>query len=286
MKKTNFFSILTTIFTMFFISTFAYADITMATGGKGGFYYNGAFSTLNSCLKRVSDGDYELEQAVEKGTDGTIHNIKLVESGKADIGIVQMGGLVLEDPDVEVIGVIMYELTHLVAPKNSRVDEFSDLEDKGRSVGFNIRSGSNVTFSVFKKEDKDYAKATIVDVQRATKGINQMTQGKLDSMFFVSAPRTKNIKRMIASGMEFLDFDDGDFDDFEYNGKPLYSFVKVGKKDGYPNTFKALVIPAVIIANKNFIEENEELYDYLFDAVNMAKVAIKGQRKFTYYPDN
>lgn len=260
-------------------------EMTVATGGKSGFYHNGLFSTFNSKVKRFSNGEWECERAIEKGTDGTLQNIKLVESGKADVGFVQLGGLITTGADVEVIGTIMFELAHLVAPKKGKVRDVDDLESKaGYSVGINSRSGSMVTYNVFKKYDKDYARASVVDYPKSSRAIAAMTKGDLDSYFFVSAPGTKSIKRMISSGLEFLDVDDSDFNDFKYNGKRLYEFVKVGKKQGYPGKFKTIRVPAVLIANRTWVEDNEDVFDVLFDACSATKQAVKVERKLNYYP--
>jgi len=284
------FSTLMAILVLMLMSTHAYADsgatvIRMATGGTGGFYHNGLFTDYRNSVSRVSNKKYELVHANPDGTDGTLMNIKMVAGNDADIAVVQMCGLVLENPDVEVIGEIMYELTHLVSPKGSKVDEFSDLDNAKNSVSLNMMGGAGLTFRVFQKEDKDYAKAQVMDMKEIPQAVNKMTSGATDSLFFVSAPGTEDIGRLIKSGMIFRDFDDGDFDDFKYGGKPLYSFVTVGPKDGYPNKFKALRVPAVIIANKKFIMDNPKIYTILFDAALMSKSNIQASRKFTYYPE-
>lgn len=288
---TNLFAMVMFMFVMLFSLTgnaFA-ADakvLRMATGGTGGFYFNGLFSDFRSSIDRVSQKKWAVVQANEEGTDGTLANIKMVTAGDADIAVVQMCGLVLENPDVEVIGVIMYELTHLVSPKGSKVDEFSDLDNSKNSVALNMMGGAGLTFKVFQKEDKSYAKAQVMDMKEIPMVVNKMTSGSVDSLFFVSAPGTEDIGRLNNSGMIFRDFNDGDFDDFKYGGKKLYEFVSVGKKEGYGNNFTALRVPAVIIANKKLILDNSKLYTVLFDAVLMSKQNIKASRKFTYYPEN
>ena len=283
------FKMIVAMFLMVFAFSTLYAadpvKIRMATGGTGGFYHNGLFTDFRAAVDRVSQKKLELVKANEDGTDGTLANIKMVLAGDADIAVVQMCGLVLDNPDVEMIGVIMYELTHIVSPKGSKVDEFSDLEKKGTSVALNMMGGAGLTFKVFQKEDKGYAAAGVQDMKEIPQVINKMTSGTVDSLFFVSAPATEDIGRLGKSDMIFRDFNDGDFDDFKYNGKILYEFVKVGKKEGYPNNFTALRVPTVIIANKKFMMDNPKIYTALFDAILISKSNIQATRKFTYYPE-
>lgn len=216
-------------------------------------------------------------------------NIKLVNSGKADIGFAQLGGTVLQDSDnVEVIGIVMYELAHLVVPKKGKVGDCDDLESKkGYVTGYNFFSGSAVTMSVMQKEDKDYKNINPLDASSSSRAISSMTQGDMDAYFFVSGTKTKSIARIANSpNVKFASCWDGDFDDFKVNGKQLYTKVSVGKKDGYPNKFTTFRVPAVVIANKQFLSENPNMFDYLFDATTMTFNKVKALKKFTYYPRN
>ncbi len=276
------------------MATSAFAeDIVVATGSKGGFYNNGLFNMFSQAISRTSDGELECQRFDEKGTDGTIHNIKLVskgsEAGGADVAFVQLCGMVIDPQDnIEVIGTIMYEVAHLITPKKGNVSDTGDLESKkGYSLGMNIRSGSKVTWEVFKKVDSDYGNANIIDHPQLTRAIAAITQGKLDSYFFVSAPGTDDIKRILNSeDVKFADVWDSDFDNFQFRGKDLYRKIKVGKKDGYDVNFTSVAIPAVVIANTKALEENRELFDALFDATNTCFSGVKANRKFSYYPKN
>lgn len=275
------------VLTLFVTGSCFSDEIRVATGGKGGFYHTGLFKAFNAKVKRYSSNDWECVYAVDKGTDGTLHNIKLVEQGKADVAFIQLGGLITSGASVETIGTIMYELGILVAPKGSKVSDADDLESSNKySVGINTRGGGMVTFNVFKKYDKDYSNANIIDFQRATKAISAMQNGSLDSFFFVSVPGTKDINRIKNSGLRFLDVDDSDFNDLKFNGKRVYDFVKVGKKNGFPNNFKTIRIPAIVIANSDFISDNEDVFDILFDATSATKNIVQSSKKLTYYPKN
>ena len=146
-------------------------------------------------------------------------------------------------------------------------------------------SGSAVTMSVMQKEDKGYKNASSVDITRSSKAISAITSGNLDSFFFVSGTGTKSINRVNQSGaVKFASCWDGDFDDFKVNGKQLYTKVKVGKKEGYNQKFTTFRVPAVVIANKTFLEDNEEAFDALFDATIMTYNNVKGMKKLKYYP--
>lgn len=274
------------------MTTFAYAeDIVIATGSKDGYYNNGLYNLFSKAIKRASDGDIECARFNEKGTDGTIHNIKLVAKGGendgADVAFVQLGGMVLDPQDnIEVIGTIMYEVAHLVVPKKGKVGDVDDLESKkGYSVGMNTRSGAAVTWNVFGKVDKDFKNANPVDYQSGSRAIAAMVQGNVDSYFFVSAPRTKAIKRVLNSDdVRFAHVWDSDFNDFQFRGKDLYKKIKVGKKEGYDKTFTSIAVPCVVIANTTSLEENEDLFDALFDATTATFTTVKANKKFNYYP--
>jgi TRAP-type uncharacterized transport system substrate-binding protein len=270
------------------MAAMAYAEeMRIATGGTGGFYHNGMYTTFAQKVKRFSNGDWEAEYAMENGTDGTLQNISLVEKGDAEIGFCQLGGIITTGANVEVIGTISYELAHLVAPHKGKVTDVDDPESKKKySVGINSRSGSQVTYDVFKKFDKDYGRAAIMDTPNITRAISQITRGQLDSLFFVSVPGTKTIQRVSAAGLKFLDVDDSDFNDFTNNGTRLYEFVKVGRKEGYPNKFKTVCIPTVVIANVSWLNENKGAFDVLFDATNASKQDIRAKKKLRYYPEN
>lgn len=275
-------------------SNFALATETykVATGGKDGFYNNGLFNIFNKATNRASDGEITLDRYAKKGTDGTKHNIDLVskggKNGGADIAFIQLGGMVIDPKDnIEVIGTIMYEVAHLVVPKSGRVGDVDDLESKkGYSVGYNSRSGAAVTWEVFKKVDKDFGRANPVDYQKGSRAISAIIQGKLDSYFFISAPRTDGIKRVMnSSDVKFGDVWDRDFNDFQFRGKDLYQKIKIGKKDGYDKTFTSIAIPTVVIVNTSVIDANPDVFDALFDATNSTFTNVKATKKFTYYPN-
>lgn len=287
-SKTYYGVILLAIVLAFIFARAAFAeDFTVATGGKDGYYHNGMFNIFAKAVKRSSDGEFELSRYSDSGTDGTKQNISLVNKGEADVAFCQLGGLILDPADnVEVIGTIMYEVAHLVVPMKGNVDDVGDLESKKQySVGMNTRSGAAITWAVFCKVDEDYKKASIIDIDRGSKAIAKIAQGKLDSYFFVSSPGTKLIRRVeMSADVKFGDVWDGDFDDFQYRGKDLYKKIKVSKKEGYDKKFVSVAIPAVVIANASVVDENPDFFDALFDATATSFQTIKGTRKLKYYP--
>ena len=86
------------------------------------------------------------------------------------------------------------------------------------------------------KTDKSYAKSTVLDFTKTTKALNAMKNGEFDAIFFVSAPRTRAIKRMINTGVRFRDIDDWDF-------------IELSKAYAIQN--KALVLFRILIHSNN-----------------------------------
>ena len=286
MKKFRLFVLVLIVF-MFTIPTFVSAEsIPFSTGGKTGMYANALFNTFNKHVMSLSDGEYELENIYSKGTSDTLAKIK---KGDAMGGFIQMCGLVTDtDMVVEPIAPVLYELAHLVVPsKGGKVGDIDDLEsNKKNSVGIAPMSGSAITFSVFVKEDKDYKNAQIVPAA-GMRAFASMTSGDLDSIFWVSGPKTKMIQSVNKN--EFLKFasvDDGDFDDFKWKGKKLYNFVKVGKKEGYKNSFKTIAVPAIVVFDTKYLQEHEAegLFDILFMAAEATRAEIKAKLQLKYYP--
>jgi len=279
--------ILSLLFVMTFFVTNAFAtDVMIGTGGKDGFWHNDLFNTLQDAVKRSSGGEINLTK-LPNGTDGTIANLKMVESGEIPMAIVQKCGTVLMESDVEELGVLMYEVAHLISFEGSPVDEVDTLEETAAyTLGINKQSGSYVTWQMFQKVDKDYKRATVLDYTKATQALNGMKNGEYNAMFFVSAPGTKAIKRMIDAGVIFRDINDSDFNDYTHNKKTLYNFVTMNKKMGYPNSFETVYVQDVLVVNPKWLEANEDMYDVLFDACIETFNRIKTSKKFTYYPSD
>ncbi len=276
---------ITVLLTLFFTAPAFANEMRIATGGADGFYHNGLYSIFNSKIARFSDGEIEPEYAREEGTDGTLHNISLVEKGEADVAFVQLGGVVTSGANVKIVGIVMYELAHLIVPKKGKVGDVGDLEKKkGYSMGLNSRSGAAVTWKVFGKVDKDYLRTQPADYEDSTEAFSDISAGNLDSYFFVSGPRTETTKWAAQSGFKFANVWDGDFDDYKYNGQQLYRKVKVGKKEGYPNKFATVAVPAVVIANKKWLRENKGMFKLLYKATMETNNVVKSAKKLNYYP--
>lgn len=261
---------------------------TVATGKPDGLYHTKVFNLFEQAVTRISGKKLAVTKFNENGTDGSKANLLAVNSGEADIGFVQLDALVtMPHENVEVMGIFMYEVAHLVAPVKGPVDSCDDLESKKKySVGMNFLSGTKLTHEAMIKVDKDFALADAKDFDQGGKAINAMMQGNLQSYFFVSGPGSENIKRILASPeLEFKDCWDRDFKDYKIGQRQLYQKVEMGKAQGYSTNFDAFLVPAVVIANKKFLSQNDAWYDMLFQSTTMLfqgmKELVKGD---TYYP--
>jgi TRAP-type uncharacterized transport system substrate-binding protein len=279
----------TTMLALFVLALFAVPSFaaTVATGGVDGFYNNGLFNTFKAYVEKSSRGEVELERYSDDGTDGTISNLELVDSGEADLAFVQLGGTALAKyPNVSIIGIFGYEVAHLVVPKGSKLDDCGDLEKKGNEwkIGVNTMSGSNVTMDVMTKVDDDYTNIIRIETLDSLEAEMSFNSGEIDAFFFVSTPGSGSVGSFNQGGYEFLDCWDMDFDDFDVNKKQLYQKTKMKKKYGYPNNFKTFSVPGVIVANKAYIKENRKELRAFMKGTKQTYATIKQQKKFTFYP--
>ena len=90
-------------------------------------------------------------------------------------------------------------------------------------------------------------RSNVMDYNMAARAINDMTQNQLNSYMFVSVPTSDTVKRMISSqGIKFGDCWYSNYEDMKVNGIQLYTKVKLGKADGYPNSFVTLDRKSVV----------------------------------------
>lgn len=254
------------------------ADLIVATGKPTLSYHNYQYNLFKASVARIAGEDHDVDYAFpKKGTDGSKQNIKIVNNGeKANVGFVQYGATVLEDSDnVTAFGPFAYEVANMVYKKGTKWKDCDSLETKKARVGLNTQSGSQVTWDVYGKVDKEFTEASVIDVARGSMAGVKFDKGEIDAFYWVSVPGTKTHKRFRDNpNVLFGNCTDSDFDDFKINGSVLYPKVKFSKKMseqlGYGKVkLVTHMVPAYIVVNNALLEEDENLYDLFTDVVNL-----------------
>lgn len=267
------------------IATPVLAD-TVATGPAEGFYHNALFNMFKASANRASQGQMKLTKVNEQGTDGTIANLEMVNSGKAQIAFVQLDGIAIEQySNVKVIGTFGYEAFHFVVPKNSKIGSCDVLEEKTNfKIGLNSMGGSKVTTKAMTIVDKDYGKVSYIDTIDALDAEMKMKNGEIDGYIFVSTPGSGTAQTFAGGQYQMMDCWDGDFDDYKLNGVQLYEKVKMKKAYGYTSNFTTFSVPGVVVVNAEYAAANRNNLRILMNATKMTFDEIKAQKKFTFYP--
>ena len=189
------------IFTYQFVEPAPPKTITIASGGAGGAY--------NAFANRYA------EQLAKQGitlnvleTAGSIENIELLNTGKADVAFVQGGtGEAEATPDLVSLGALYYEPLWLFVNKKHKVQRLSDLKDLKVAVG---PEGSG-TWAVVRQllDINDVA----TDGKRirhlsSKEAASALKDGKVDGAFFVTSPKSSIVQDLLKRGnLQLVDFD-------------------------------------------------------------------------------
>jgi len=166
-------------------------DVVIATAEKGGHYYR-----LGCLLKDEmnKNGNLHLEARI---SGGTLDNIQLVRSGKADFAFIQ--GALQEGGKADLsqlcgVATIGRQFVHIIAPRNSSVRHFKDLQGKTVSLGPAL-SGNDALGRLVFRYLQPYAGITLINSD-----INSLdddfSRGKMDAVFTVydlHAPILENL---------------------------------------------------------------------------------------------
>jgi TRAP transporter TAXI family solute receptor len=190
------------------ISSITYArQIVIAIGGSKGNY----FKVGKDINKKVYSGKAKIIN-----TQGSVENMLLVASGKADIALVQADALAMletfyksegktKDDLVEIIGTLYQETVHILVTDKSDIYATEDLDSK-TIVSGGKGSGTTLTASLLAQEygiEFGYNRNC-----SATKGIKLLKRQKIDALFYVTkAPSARLQKYKTFRMIETVDED-------------------------------------------------------------------------------
>ena len=185
-------------------AAFAQSTISIGTGGTGGVYYpiGGGMASLIS--KKVPG-----VQASAEVTGGSIDNMKLMHTGKAEMGIVQsdaaydatMGQDKFKDMKVPVraLMVLYPSRMHVVTTEASGIRRIADLKGKRVSTG-SAGSGTEVmTFRILEAAGLDRDRDVKRERLGAAESVNALKDGKIDAFFFAGGIPTAAITDLAAT---------------------------------------------------------------------------------------
>jgi len=185
-------------------AAFAQSTISIGTGGTGGVYYpiGGGMASLIS--KKVPG-----VQASAEVTGGSIDNMKLMHTGKSEMGIVQsdaaydatQGQDKFKDMKVPVraLMVLYPSRMHLVTTEASGIRRVADLKGKRVSTG-SAGSGTEVmTFRILEAAGLDRDKDVKRERLGVSESVNALKDGKIDAFFFAGGIPTAAITDLAAT---------------------------------------------------------------------------------------
>jgi TRAP transporter TAXI family solute receptor len=183
---------------------FAQGSISIGTGGTGGVYYpiGGGMAAILS--KKIPG-----MQASAEVTGGSIDNLKLLHTGKAEMGIVQsdaaydatLGQEKFKDLKVpaRALMVLYPSRMHVVTTEASGIRRIADLKGKRVSTG-SAGSGTEVmAFRILDAAGLDRDKDLKRERLGASESVNALKDGKIDAFFFAGGIPTAAITDLAAT---------------------------------------------------------------------------------------
>jgi len=173
----------------------ATTKIRIATGSQTAVYY--AFGTALAGLVEGEMPDADAEVMV---TAASVENVRLVESGRAEIGFTQADILVTEteppDDRVRALARVYEDLLHLVVPRDSPIRTLRDLAGMRVSTGA-AGSGTEITVGrLLEVAGLDHPDA----IHRERWGLDQsaagLHDGQIDAFFFSGGLPVKAIEEL------------------------------------------------------------------------------------------
>jgi TRAP transporter TAXI family solute receptor len=168
--------------------------LVLATGDEHGTYhalglrYREAFAEYGIALELVA-------------TAGSVENVELLRDGEADIAFVQGGVVPPQTETLEGIASLYFEplwffhREDLNGPKP--IERLSDLAGKRVQVGAAGSGTRTVALSVLQINDVDESNATLIGDPNAD-AVDRLLAGQTDGAFFVTAPDSKVVRRLMA----------------------------------------------------------------------------------------
>lgn len=189
------------VFTYQFVEPAPPREITIASGGTSGAYY--AFA------KRYH------EQLAAQGiklnvleTAGSIENISLLASGKADVAFVQGGtGNAEANPDLVSLGSLYFEPLWVFVRKDAPVTKLSDLDGLRISAGAK-GSGTWAVAEQLLNVNQITTNGDTIQHLPSPDAARALIDGHIDAAFFVTSPTSPLVRDLLGQAdLKLLNFD-------------------------------------------------------------------------------
>ncbi len=152
------------------------AEMCLAAGGREGAYYR-----LGTLLQEElgEKGIYHLD-VLE--TAGSLDNLKRIQEGRADFGLVQ-GGLESGLPGLHAVASVGLQYAHVIAPADSSITTFRDLA--GKRVGVGPASGGSAVLAKQVFDFFDFAEPVLLVPGHAPALAEAFSSGDIEAAFVV-----------------------------------------------------------------------------------------------------
>lgn len=276
MRFKNWFTVVFLMFFVFLSTSFAASDFRLGTGKETGVYFK---VDMVQIKRQVNRNYINIIPVPEK--NGTPELIAKIKRGELDGAVIQYDGLVGESSDVfKVVAELHDEFVYLLVKENSKIKAVNDLTEKDTiAIG---SGGSALTWSRFCKLDEKYAKMATIPTSGAL-ALADLNSGKIQAVLMVGGIKLGDMQRANENKGQYqlVKVDDWNFNNLEFNGTDVYKFDSIDD-DVFPNlisgwSVKTIKTSAIFVVSSKWIEENEGLFDYIYDGVTKAIPNIKNE---------
>ncbi len=204
-------------------------NISIGTGGTGGVYYPMGGGLANILSKYVSG-----MQATAEVTGGSVDNLKLLGSGKADVGfsMADAGWDAYKGQDkftgspvaVRTLAVLYPNRMHVVTVEGTGINTMADLKGKRVSTGSPGSATEVMAFRLIEAAGLDRDKDLKRERLGVAESVNALKDKKIDAFFWVGGIPTAAVTDLAATpGVKIKLIDHAEFvDAMNKKSGPLY----------------------------------------------------------------
>lgn len=233
----------------------------------GGGPVGGAFQVFANAMSLImTDADPNLDIAAE-GTGGSAENLRSVNSGDIQYGIVYSGdiylgreGLLADDPvkyaDVRPVAALYGGVIHLVVTENSGIESVADLAGKRIAPG-NAGSGAALSAERYLKHLGLWDNMNI-EYLGYSQAASAMGDGQLDGFWILAAfPNASVTEATTMSPIKLLDTYNPGVEAGFFDAYPFYAQRDLlgGYYDGVPDNVPSFQDTAIWVAHKDVPDE-------------------------------
>jgi hypothetical protein len=238
--------------------------ISIATGGTGGAYYPIGGGIANLISKAIQGAE-----ATAEVTGGGVDNIRLIRSGRADIGFANAGVVLdaLSGQDrfaggavpLRTLVALFPNRMHVATIEGRGINAMADLRGKRVSTGAPGSGTEVIAFRILEAYGLDKDKDIRRERLSAAESVNALKDGKIDAFIFGAAMPVAAITDLAASpGVRMKLIDHGDaVAKMNGAGGAVYSRGEIppGVYPGHATTVSTVDIFDLLVVNESFDAE-------------------------------